>query len=296
MKIARGDLMKNMTFEDYHSKRVSYILATKNRAEKLEKSLEICKKFLTQEDELIVIDGGSTDTTQEIVKKYADSIDLFISEQDRNCTHAANKGILLSRGKYIKALSDDDDFYPKEIKKVIEIFEKNPNIDLLLCGGSTIKNGKISYTYVPPGVNYGTDIKHFFQYPRSGHSQFFRKKSLALIGMYPWSSTRPDGEIMYRFFKEKLVVRFCRINAFRHYSESHQGIIKTSQEMRKERNNFLFSVAKESTSASFYWKYRLITLIQGSCLLRILRKFRRITMRKIYTLPRTVYVWDGGLS
>lgn len=292
------------TFDDQATKRTSYILSTKNRADKLDCALANCRKFVEPEDELIVIDGASEDTTREVLQKYADLIDIVISEPDRKSAHAANKGMLLARGKYIKPLTDDDEFYPDAMKKAIEVLDQHPEIDLLLCGGSVVREGKTGYIYIPAGVNYGTHIEDLFRYPRSGGSQFFRRRALALIGLIPLDSRRPDGEMTYRAFSLGLCVRFARINSFRHYSDIHQihnGIFKSARGRRKERNTFLFSAAKESCSRSFYWKYRIINTVQGSAMFRMLRKIRRIFYRKIKYLGTQKsagekYIWDGGLS
>lgn len=292
----------NNTFESHCAKRVSYTLATKNRAAFLEKALDNCRKFLDPRDELIVIDGASTDNTREVVEKNADIIDVFVSEPDLKGAHGANKAILLARGLYVKPLTDDDDFYPEAMKQAVKVLEAHPEIDLLLCGGSVKRGEHIGYIYVPPGVDYGRRMEDFFRYPRSGGSQFFKRKIFANIGLIPLYSSRPDGELTFKSFYSGACIRFSRINLFRHYSDIHQGTpLKSRRAMRKERNKFLFAAAKESCPPSFYWKYIIITTIQGSALFRMLRKARRIFYRisgisNRKGLAVEKYIWDGGLS
>lgn len=60
--------------------------------------------------EHIIIDGGSTDATLDILRKYDDSIDYWVSEKDAGIYDAMNKGIALARGDYIGMLNSDD-FY-----------------------------------------------------------------------------------------------------------------------------------------------------------------------------------------
>lgn len=60
--------------------------------------------------EHIIIDGGSTDATLDIVRKYEDSIDYWVSEKDAGIYDAMNKGIALARGEYIGMLNADDFF------------------------------------------------------------------------------------------------------------------------------------------------------------------------------------------
>ncbi len=115
--------------------RVSYIIGSKNRAKFLKKSLQNIREFITKQDELIVIDGGSTDGTKALVAQNKDIITYFESEKDYGEAHALNKGILCSKGKYIKFLADDDYIYPEAMRYAISVLEKNPDIDALQCGG-----------------------------------------------------------------------------------------------------------------------------------------------------------------
>ena len=79
--------------------------------------------------EYIVIDGGSTDGTVNIVKEYQDKISVFISEPDEGIYDAMNKGIALATGNVIGILNSDD-FYIDEfvIEKVVKEFEEK-NVD-----------------------------------------------------------------------------------------------------------------------------------------------------------------------
>jgi glycosyltransferase involved in cell wall biosynthesis len=69
--------------------------------------------------EHIIIDGGSTDTTLEILRKYEGSVDYWVSEKDAGIYDAMNKGIALARGDYIGMLNSDDYFAHPSALKVI---------------------------------------------------------------------------------------------------------------------------------------------------------------------------------
>ncbi len=75
-------------------KRVSYLISTKNRAEYLDRTLQNVREFITPQDELIIMDGGSTDNTAEVVQKHGDIVTLFRSEPDSGEAHGYNKAIL----------------------------------------------------------------------------------------------------------------------------------------------------------------------------------------------------------
>jgi len=76
--------------------------------------------------EHIIIDGGSTDGTIEVIKRYMDSISMFISEPDNGMYDAINKGLMNARGDVVGILNADD-FYANEkvIEKIVEVFKKN---------------------------------------------------------------------------------------------------------------------------------------------------------------------------
>src|SRR5260221_10678427 len=92
--------------------RVSYLITTRNRALFLERTLANIREFLTSADELIIVDGASTDHTSEVVDRNRDIITHFISEPDFGEAHGFNKAVLLSRGWWVKFISDDDYIYP----------------------------------------------------------------------------------------------------------------------------------------------------------------------------------------
>ncbi|MDH5681933.1 MAG: glycosyltransferase, partial [Spirochaetota bacterium] len=80
--------------------------------------------------EYIVMDGGSKDNTLDVLKSYGDKITWF-SEPDKGQADAVNKGLKLAKGEIIGWLNSDDIYYPHALKKVLEIFERNPEIQVV---------------------------------------------------------------------------------------------------------------------------------------------------------------------
>ena len=130
------------TFKSYCSKRVSYIITTKNRAIHLRHCLSNIKIIKKNRDEVILIDGSSSDGTHKVVKDFSDIIDVYVSEPDLNGPHAFNKGYMLANGKYIKPINDDDIFYKEALEKAYQVMEKNPEVDMIVCGGTRKQDGK----------------------------------------------------------------------------------------------------------------------------------------------------------
>lgn len=73
--------------------------------------------------EYIIIDGGSTDGTTDIIKKYSEYISIWVSEHDNGIYDAMNKAILLAKGKWINFMNSGDTFHHNDVIK--EIFQKS---------------------------------------------------------------------------------------------------------------------------------------------------------------------------
>lgn len=81
--------------------------------------------------EHIIIDGGSTDGTIDVLREYEDRIALWISEPDRGVYDAWNKGLLLSHGEWVAFLGADDIFLPGAVRAYMELTLKNPDAEFL---------------------------------------------------------------------------------------------------------------------------------------------------------------------
>jgi len=78
--------------------------------------------------QLIVIDGGSTDNSLNILNKYSNKITL-ISEKDEGQSDALNKGLMMAEGEIIGWLNSDDIYYPNALQSVCTRFAKNKNTE-----------------------------------------------------------------------------------------------------------------------------------------------------------------------
>lgn len=91
--------------------------------------------------EYIIIDGGSTDNTIDLIKKYEDKLAYWVSEKDKGQSDAINKGLKKATGDIVCWINSDDFFLPGAIRKVVEFFKLNENIHLV-NGYSLIVNEK----------------------------------------------------------------------------------------------------------------------------------------------------------
>lgn len=205
---------------DGKEKRVSFMLATLNRADCLDKFLMNVREFLTTEDELIIMDGGSVDHTHEIIKKHEDIITIFESERDFSVTHALNKAILKSTGRILANLNDDDYFSPEGIKKAIDVMEENLDLDALVCGGEYSFQDSINdeirlggYQYLPSSDVLVSDVKHILYHVRAGFF-FLRRSVISRVGLFDTIMPAADTEYMSRLIIHKTNFKYLNVKMF----------------------------------------------------------------------------------
>jgi len=98
--------------------------------------------------EYLIIDGGSTDESVDIIRRYAPKLRYWVSEPDRGQAHAINKGLKLARGEFVGWLNADDTLYPDAVERVAAIFRRN-SVDVVYGTATRIDpDGKIIRT--PP--------------------------------------------------------------------------------------------------------------------------------------------------
>ena len=101
--------------------KISIITVVFNAAEPLKKTIENISSLEYQNIEFIVIDGGSHDSTPDVIQKYSDKISYYVSEPDGGLYYAMNKGIKAATGDYLWFINAGDTIY--DSKTLNEIFK-----------------------------------------------------------------------------------------------------------------------------------------------------------------------------
>ena len=178
---------------------ITVITAVYNSETHLEESILSLHKQNYDNTEHIVIDGGSTDNSLEIIKKYDFKIDYWISEKDNGIYDAFNKGMKLCKGDYLGFLNSDDVFAEHTFDHLLKYIKKYPQADFIF--GAVKKHWGILHGYKPLKIYWSWGFY-------SSHSTgfFIKKKSAEKIGnynlKYKYSS---DYDYFYRMIvKEKM--------------------------------------------------------------------------------------------
>ena len=117
-------------------KKFSIITVVLNAKDDLIETIRSLKEQNHKDFEYIIIDGGSTDGTIEVINKNLDIIDKWISEKDSGIYDAMNKGIDLCAGNYIGMLNAGDKYMPNALS-IIHSYLNSHNIDFIF--GSVMK-------------------------------------------------------------------------------------------------------------------------------------------------------------
>lgn len=147
--------------------------------------------------EYIIIDGGSTDGTADIIKKYADRIAYCVSEPDNGIYDAMNKGIKVATGEWINFMNAGDEFYDKDvIKKFIPLINDNTTIAygdtmMIYSWGKMLRENlpieAMTHSMVPGHqatlINTEYHRKHLYDisYKSSADFNFFHKAYLSKV-------------------------------------------------------------------------------------------------------------------
>jgi glycosyltransferase involved in cell wall biosynthesis len=136
--------------------------------------------------EYIIIDGGSSDRTLDIIKSYENYIDYWVSEPDTGIYDAMNKGIQVSQGELIGIINSDDWYAQKAIENVISVYRTTVgNHKNLLISGGICKFNEDSQTkwHIYRDRKY-VDSKIYWTMPVSHPATFISKKLYNTVGLF----------------------------------------------------------------------------------------------------------------
>ncbi|MFP3854638.1 MAG: glycosyltransferase family 2 protein [Anaerolineales bacterium] len=110
---------------------VSIITPSYNQAEFLEETIQ----SVLQQDypfiEFIIVDGGSTDGSLDIIRSYESQLSSWVSEEDMGQTDAINKGFDMATGDILAWLNSDDTFLPGAVSSAVDFFDRNPWVGMV---------------------------------------------------------------------------------------------------------------------------------------------------------------------
>ncbi len=258
-----------------HYPKISIITPVFNRADMLEQTIQSVLSQDYPNLEYIIIDGGSTDGTVDVIRKYADKLTYWVSEQDDGMYHAIQKGIKHATGDVLAWLNSDDMYHKNALQIVGEVFTTLPDVNWIV-GTPTMYNAAGQCAKVFPSTRWS------WQKFKNGHfrwiqqeSTFFRRSLWEKAGgsLDVTCKLAADFELWARFFQYAQLYTISTIlGGFR----LHGAQLSIHQTERYE--------AEVRTICMKYgMQYR-------PCWARLMRiVLRLISERRMYKMPALIY-------
>lgn len=217
--------------------RVSIITAVRNGSRTIEQTIQSVLNQTYKNIEYIIIDGGSTDGTQEIIKRYEKFLAYYVSEPDDGLYYAMNKGIRQAKGDIIGIINSDDWYERDAVEKIVEAFCKE---DAGVVHGNMNMVGRDDEKWL---LKAGSAEELWYDGMAVFHPTAFVKRSLyEQYGMFDTEyKFSADYELMLRLYSND--VKFISLNNiianFRMGGFSYKGFIAGRKECLVIANKYI---------------------------------------------------------
>jgi glycosyltransferase involved in cell wall biosynthesis len=149
--------------------------------------------------EYIIVDGGSTDNTVNIIKKYEDKIDYWVSEADEGQSDAFNKAFSVCQGVLVSWLNADDILLPGAITEVAQTLLKKPSTNWI-AGNILWMTEDKKIILARKGENWNSQLAKYGILNVYGPTTFFTLDLFNKVGkLHKWMHYRMDTELWWRF-------------------------------------------------------------------------------------------------
>lgn len=179
--------------------KVSIITVVYNGVKTIEQTIQSVLRQTYKNIEYIVIDGASTDGTQQIIEKYVDDISYYISEKDDGLYYAMNKGIERATGEIIGIINSDDWYVDDAVESIVDFFGQK-DVEVVYAKIRMVLEDNKEKAYENDPLE-----SIWYQMPLPHPSVFVKKDLYEKMGgfnvNYKWAS---DYELMLRFYTKQI--------------------------------------------------------------------------------------------
>ena len=222
--------------KDLNYPKITIVTPSYNQAEFLERTILSVLNQNYPNLEYTIIDGGSTDRSVEIIKKYEKYLTYWVSEKDKGQSHAINKGFQKSTGEILAWLNSDDTYLPNTLQFIANYFKQHCVIDMLYGRCNIIDKDNIASKEVKVlPFNFIDYAYGLFTIPQP--SSFWKRNIFFKSGMLNKNNhTCMDAELWINFAKNNANIAYVDIFLanFRLHCQSISGSGKYSVQYKKD--------------------------------------------------------------
>lgn len=210
--------------------KISIVTPSFNQGAYLEQTIRSVLRQQYPNLEYIIIDGGSTDNSVEIIKKYESQLTYWISEQDNGLYHAVQKGFDRSTGEIMAWINSDDMYHNNSLFAVAQIFSQLSNVHWIM--GKNTYFDELSTCFVYDGDPYDErwSVWRFYNLQKSYYIQqestFWKRELWEKAGSQIKHNLKLAGDfdLWLRFFEhEKLYSTNVLLAGFRQRSKNQKS-------------------------------------------------------------------------
>lgn len=267
---------------------ISIVIPSYNQGEYLEQTLLSILHQDYPRVEILIMDGGSTDKTVDILKRYRAYVNDCVSEPDGGQAAAIAKGFAKAKGDIFLWLASDDFLLPGALSAVAQYFVENPDVEVVTGGcvyvdrnGLPLKDTWAQYTL---GVSASYHRLRFYEQDGvSQQSTFFRRSAYEAVGgVNPSLQFAMDYDLYLRLAKRKKFSCLSRFLAcFRLHEESKSTRLQKVREREREEiaEGHGCNQYGPVVRGLLYWAFRIPSLIRKAYLMG-LQLVRKVNLEK----------------
>lgn len=219
--------------------KLSIITVNLNNRDGLQKTIDSVISQTFKDFEWIVIDGGSTDGSRELIEQYADHFAYWVSEPDKGIYNAMNKGIRVAKGDYLQFLNSGDWLWDTDVLKVL-FSDEHLNVDADILYGKSLIHDTNGYQF-----EYGPHHDPFSPFalisaPISHPSTFTQKDLFEKVGLFD-EAYRIAGDL--DFFFRAIILNHAKTHyidrTITHFSGG--GISMTNPQLAEEEKKIIIT-------------------------------------------------------